>query len=360
MAAPRNPVAPDLRPGRGACGNDESRYERFTHVPVDDGWAREEEQRPLRTELREERSGRVIARNTSPDIGFDRSINPYRGCEHGCIYCYARPTHAWLGLSPGLDFETRLTARPDAAAALRRELSAPGYRPAPLAIGTATDGWQPVERDRGITRAVLGVLAEFGHPVTISTKGTLIERDLDLLGPMAARGLVQVGVSVTTLDAGLSRRLEPRVPAPARRLAMIRALAAAGVPVRVRVAPVIPALTDHELEAILAAARGAGAQAASFTVLRLPQEVAGLFRDWLAEHAPDRAARVMARVRELHGGRDYDSGFGRRMRGQGEWARLLEARFTLACRRNGLERRLPPLRRDLFAVPGRAVQLSLF
>ncbi len=355
------PLPADRRPGRAAATNATNRFERLQKEVFHDGWDREEELPPLRTEVTVERPRRVITRNASPDIGFDRSINPYRGCEHGCIYCYARPSHAFLGLSPGLDFETRLIARPDAPRLLAGELSAPSYRPAVIAIGTNTDAYQPAEKERRIMRGVLGVLAEFGHPVAIVTKGTLIERDIDILAPMAARGLARVGMSVTTLDAGLARAMEPRVPLPARRIETIRRLAAAGIPVRVMASPMIPALTDHELEAILAAGRAAGAVAARMIPLRLPREVAGLFRDWLAEHVPDRAARVMGRVREMHGGRDYDPEFGRRMTGQGEWARLLQARFALACGRLGLAQGMAALRTDLFAVPPRpGDQLSLF
>jgi DNA repair photolyase len=309
----------------------------------------------------EERPRKVITRNTSPDIGFDRSINPYRGCEHGCIYCFARPSHAFLGLSPGLDFETRLIARPDAPEVLARELSARSYLPGVIAIGTNTDAYQPIERDRQIMRGILQVLSDFSHPVAIVTKGTLIERDIDILGPMAAKGLARVGVSVTTLDPDVARLMEPRVPSPARRVETIRRLSAAGIPVRVMASPMIPALTDHELEPILAAGRAAGAVAASTIPLRLPREVADLFREWLAENFPDRAARVMNRVRDMHGGRDYDPEWGKRMTGQGEWARLLKARFDLACTRLGLTKTLPDLRTDLFRVPPRkGDQLLLF
>ncbi|MCX7645416.1 MAG: PA0069 family radical SAM protein [Rhodobacteraceae bacterium] len=352
---------PSRRRARGAVSNSASRFEPYRRVGVDDGWPQEEPLPPLRTEVSEERPRRVITRNDSPDVGFDRSVNPYRGCEHGCIYCFARPTHAFLGLSPGLDFETRLVARPGAPEALRRELSAPGYRPAVLAIGTGTDPYQPVERTWRIMRGLLEVLGDFRHPVAIVTKGALVERDIDLLAGMAADGLVSVGISVTTLDAGLARALEPRAPAPARRLAAIARLAAAGIPVRVMASPMIPALTDHELEAILAAARDAGATAASTIALRLPREVAPLFREWLAERVPGRAAHVMNRVRELHGGRDYDPEWGTRMTGRGPFADLLRHRFALACRRLGLAERGPVLRTDLFAVPPRpGAQLSLF
>ncbi len=353
--------APHLAtPGRAATGDVAPRYGPLTREWEADGWDLPEEARTLRTEVREERPRTAITRNASPDVGFDRSVNPYRGCEHGCIYCFARPSHAYLDLSPGLEFETKLVARPGIAEVLRAELSRPGYRPGTLAIGTNTDPYQPLERDRGIMRAVLGVLADFRHPVQITTKGALVARDIDLIAPMAAQGLARVGISLTTLDKALSRAMEPRVPSPARRLAAIRALAEAGVPVRVMVSPVIPGLNDAEVEAILAAARDAGAVAASSIVLRLPLEVAPLFRDWLHVAYPGRAAKVMARVRDLHGGRDYDPAWHRRMTGQGVWADLHSRRFALACARLGLVRDMVPLRTDLFRVPGRAQQLSLF
>ncbi len=354
-------IPPDRRPGRAAVTNATNRFETLRRSAFYDGWAPEDDLPPLRTEVSEERPRKVITRNTSPDIGFDRSINPYRGCEHGCIYCFARPSHAFLGLSPGLDFETRLIARPDAPEVLARELSARSYRPGIIAIGTNTDAYQPIERDRQIMRGILQVLSDFGHPVAIVTKGTLIERDIDILGPMAERGLARVGVSITTLDGRLARLMEPRVPSPTRRVETIRRLSGAGIPVRVMASPMIPALTDHELEPILAAGRAAGAVAASTIPLRLPREVADLFCEWLAEHFPDRAARVMNRVREMHGGRNYDPEWGKRMTGQGEWARLLKARFDLACTRLGLAKALPDLRTDLFEVPPRkGDQLTLF
>jgi DNA repair photolyase len=347
--------------GRGALSNLTGRFEAAQREAFDDGWDLPEEARLLRTEVRQERARTALAWNTSPDLPFDRSINPYRGCEHGCIYCFARPSHAYLNLSPGLDFETRLIARPGLGAVLARELSARSYRVATVALGTNTDPYQPIEAEERVMRELLEVLWSFRHPVAITTKGTLIERDIDLLAPMAAEGLLRVGISVTTLDAGLSRRMEPRAPAPQRRLAVIRRLAEAGIPVRAMVAPVIPGLTDHEIEPILAAVAGAGAQAASMIALRLPREVSGLFQDWLATHVPDRAAKVMARVREMHGGRDYDPAFGKRMTGEGLWAALLAQRFAKAAARLGLKRQLPPLRNDLFAPPlARGGQLSLF
>lgn len=354
------PIDPERRKARGAASNAAGRFD-LARVEEADGWDIPEPRPGFRTEVREEVARSAIAWNRSPDLPFDRSLNPYRGCEHGCIYCFARPSHAYLGLSPGLDFETRLLARPGAAEVLRRELSAKRYRVAPLALGTNTDPYQPIERDRGITRAVLEVLAEFNHPVAIVTKGTLVERDLDLLAPMAAKGLVRVGVSVTTLDDRLSRRMEPRVALPRRRLEVIRRLRAAGVPVRLMVSPIVPALTDHELEAILEAGAEAGADAASWIMLRLPREVSQLWQDWLAEHEPDRAARVMARLREMHGGRDYDPRWGHRMRGEGEYARMIGQRFRAAARRLGLDGKGTPLRCDLFRVPPqKGDQLSLF
>ena len=361
MSFDTDSVPPRRRRGRAAGSNPAPRFLAESRTAFHDGWDLEEDLPPLRTEVREEVPRRVITRNTSPDVGFDRSLNPYRGCEHGCIYCFARPGHAFLDLSPGLDFETRLIARPRAAERLAQELSKPDYSPRALAIGTNTDAYQPVEAERRIMRGVLEVLRDFRHPVAIVTKGTLIERDLDILSDMAAQGLARVGVSVTTLDPAVARAMEPRVPSPARRLRTIRRLAEAGIPVRVMVSPIIPALTDHEMEAILEAGAEAGAQAASSIVLRLPREVADLFRDWVAEAYPDRAARIMARVRELHGGRDYDPAFGRRMTGQGPWAALMRARFQIACKRLGLARDLPELRCDLFRVPPRpGDQLSLF
>ncbi|MGB5558184.1 MAG: PA0069 family radical SAM protein [Paracoccaceae bacterium] len=345
---------------RAAGSNRSGRFEPVRKVVEHDGWDIEEDEALVRTEVSIERPRSVITRNTSPDIGFDRSINPYRGCEQGCIYCFARPTHAYLGLSPGLDFETKLIARPDAAKVLRRELSASRYVPQPIAIGTNTDPYQPIEARHRVMRQVLEVLAEFNHPVTVVTKGTLIERDADILGPMGQAGLARVGISVTTLDPALSRLMEPRAPAPARRLAAIRKLSEVGCPVRVMVAPVVPALTDHELEAILGAARDHGAVAASWIMLRLPLEVSTLFRDWLEAHYPDRAARIMARVREMHGGQDFSAEWGKRMKGEGTYAALIARRFEVAVARLRLLRELPALRTDLFAVPGRGRQLSLF
>lgn len=349
------------RKGRAASRNDTNRFERLRHVGIDDGWGREEALPVLRTEVREETPRKVITKNSSPDLHFDRSLNPYRGCEHGCIYCFARPSHAYLGLSPGLDFETQLIARPGAAQKLETELHAPGYVPRVLAIGTNTDPYQPIESRYQIMREILKVLLAYRHPVAIVTKGSLIERDCDLLQALAAQGLVRVGVSVTTLQADIARVMEPRVPSPARRLVTIRRLTEAGIPVRVMASPLIPGLTDHELEAILSAAKAVGAVSASCIPLRLPLEVSQLFQDWLAEHFPDRAKRVMARVREMHGGQDYDPDFGTRMTGTGTYAALLQQRYHKACKRLDLPERLPPLRSDLFKAPVQVGdQLSLF
>lgn len=346
---------------RGSTSNATGRFERLARETFLDGWDAEVEQSIMRTTTVDERPRKIITRNDSPDVPFDRSINPYRGCEHGCSYCFARPTHAYLGLSPGLDFETRLTRKLGAAEVLARELAARSYEVAPIAMGTNTDPYQPIEARDRVMRGIVEVLSAHNHPLSIVTKGTLIERDIDLLAPMAAKGLVSVGISVTTLGSRLSRQLEPRAPVPARRLKTIRALSEAGIPVRVMVAPVIPALTDHELEAILGAAATHGAKSASYIMLRLPLEVAPLFEDWLQTHVPDRATRVMNRVRELRGGKANDSRFGTRMKGEGDWAELMAKRFDVALNRTGLTRQGPKLRTELFAVPPRpGDQLSLF
>jgi DNA repair photolyase len=314
----------------------------------------------LRTTVTVEHPKTIIARNSSPDIGFDRSINPYRGCEHGCVYCYARPTHAFHDLSPGLDFESRLFAKPDAAQLLRRELAKRGYTPAPLAIGTNTDGYQPIEREWGITRSVIEVLAETKHPLLITTKSDRLLRDLDLLSAMARDNLIGVAVSVTSLDPQVARTLEPRAPHPRRRLAAIRQLIDAGVPTQVNISPIIPAITDHEIEAIMAAAADAGAIRASYILVRLPHEVAPLFRAWLAAHYPDRADKVMHMIQDIRGGRDNDPNFGTRMKGTGIWADLIRARVKRAAREHGMDRRFPPLRCDLFRPPERDGQMELF
>ena len=355
-------VLPGIRiRARGANGNQVGRFEGYVREAMDDGWPGEREDKLLRTEVRLEVPRSALTYKRSPDLPFDRSINPYRGCEHGCIYCFARPTHAYLNLSPGLDFETRLIARPGIGKVLDKELRAKSYKVATIAIGTNTDPYQPCEAEHKVMREVLEVLQDFGHPVAITTKGALILRDVDILAPMAAQGLVRVGISVTTLDADLARRLEPRAAAPTRRLHVIRRLSEAGIPVRAMIAPVIPGLTDHEMEPILAAVAEAGAIAASFITLRLPLEVSPLFQDWLATHEPGRAAKVMARVRDLHGGKDYDPEWGKRMKGQGIWADLLARRFKVASHKLGLDAEQPALRTDAFAVPfSKGAQLGLF
>ena len=302
----------------------------------------------------------IIATNDSPDIGFDQSINPYRGCEHGCIYCYARPTHAYLGLSPGLDFETRLTAKINAAEVLERELASPRYVPKVIALGAITDPYQPIEREHRITRSVLEVLDAASHPVGIVTKSALVVRDLDILARMASRGLVKVAISVTTLDRTVARKMEPRAATPQRRLEAIRALSAAGVPVSVMAAPIVPAINDSEIERILEAARDAGAREAGYVLLRLPLELKELFREWLATELPDRAARVIGILRSMHGGKDYVAAFGIRQRGTGPYAEQIGARFRLAARRLGLNERHLKLRTDLFRRPvPKGGQLSL-
>ena len=350
------------RKGRGAASNPGCRY-MATHVEaIDDGWgALDETPPPLRTTVATDAARRAITRNQSPDVPFDRSINPYRGCEHGCVYCFARPTHAYLDLSPGQDFESRLFAKPNAPALLAEELRHPAYRCRVMALGTNTDPYQPIERRYRITRGLLEVLDAFEHPVGIVTKSNLVTRDIDILASMAARRLATVFVSVTTLDRALARHLEPRAPTPERRLAAVRTLSAAGIPTGVMVAPVIPALNDAEIESILAAAAEAGADSASYVLLRLPLEVRDLFREWLAVHAPDRAERVMALVREMRGGRDYDPTWGRRMTGCGAHAEAIGDRFRLACRRLGLGRRDWTLDTTRFRPPPRpGDQLRLF
>ena len=361
------PAASGARKGRGAVSNRDGRFERFVHEAEDDGWERrleDDEAAPLRTTVLPDTARKVIARNTSPDVPFDRSINPYRGCEHGCVYCFARPSHAYLGLSPGLDFETMLFAKHDAATLLRAELAAPGYRCDLIQLGANTDPYQPIERRLKITRQVLEVLADCDHPVSITTKSDLVLRDLDILTPMAAKGLASVAVSVTTLDGPLARRLEPRAPAPAKRLAAIDGLAKAGVPVTVLAAPVIPALNDQELEDIVARAAAAGATAAGYILLRLPGEVADLFGEWLRTHYPARAERVLSRLRANRDGALYRSDWGTRRTGTGAEAELLAARFQAALRRAGMDRACSgsrPLATDLFRKPmPETAQMSLF
>ncbi|MEO1291653.1 MAG: PA0069 family radical SAM protein [Pseudomonadota bacterium] len=349
-------IAAERRRGRGAGTNASGRYERESRSSFDDGWDIEDELPPLRTEVATDRSRTIIARNTSPDVPFDRSINPYRGCEHGCIYCFARPTHAYLGLSPGLDFETKLTVKPDAARLLEVSLRRPGYRVAPIAIGTNTDPYQPIEREHRIMRQVLEVLRAYRHPVTIVTKGAIISRDVDILGDMAADGLARVAISLTSLDHRLSRIMEPRAASPQRRLDAIRRLSEAGIQTGVMTAPLIPAINDSEIEALLGAAKDAGAVWADYVALRMPLEIKDLFREWLDEHFPDRAGRVIALIREMHGGKDYDPQWGRRMRGEGVYAKLIAQRFTLAQRRFGLDGERHKLRTDLFQPPPSPLQ----
>jgi DNA repair photolyase len=356
-----NPVTP--RKGRGAVISPDGRFDAWRREAEEDGWWREEENAPL-TELMADSAKSVITYNTSPDIPYDRSINPYRGCEHGCAYCFARPSHAYLGLSPGLDFETKIAWKADAAGFLRKELARPGYTCRPLALGINTDAWQPVERRLRVTREILEVLAETHHPVTIVTKSALILRDLDLLAEMARDGLAHVAVSITTLDAGLARAMEPRAPSGRRRLEVIAALAQAGIPTAVMVAPLIPALTDHELEAILEAARDAGAGSAGYILLRLPHEVKPLFRAWLDANRPGRAEHVYSLMRQMHGGKEYDSAFGNRQRGSGPLAEIIARRFGIALRRLGLDKSSLPMNVAAFRPPQPHLppvpQMSLF
>jgi DNA repair photolyase len=344
--------------GRGATFNPGNRYRRDERAPVDDGWAplapeagEDDALPPLKTTVTIQASRTIIARNTSPDIGFNQSINPYQGCEHGCIYCYARPTHAYLDLSPGLDFETKLFAKPNAAELLRAELAKPGYICDPIALGTNTDPYQPIEREWKVTRSVLAVLAACEHPFSIVTKSSLVERDIDLIAPMAKKTMARVFVSITTLDKELARKLEPRAATPARRLQTLAALSSAGIPVGVMVAPVIPQLNDKDVEAILEAASEAGATSAGWVMLRLPLEVAPLFRDWLATHYPLRAAHVMSVLNDIRGGRDNDPNFGSRMRGRGAFADLIEQRFRIAAARFKLDGENPPFDTSRFKPP---------
>jgi DNA repair photolyase len=346
--------------GRGAGLNMSGRFEIRTREVFDDGWRGIEELEPFKTEVQVEKPRSVITRNQSPDLSFDRSVNPYRGCEHGCVYCFARPSHAYMGLSAGVDFEARLFAKPDAPRLLERELSRPGYKAQPIAIGTNTDPYQPIEKQWRIMRQLLEVLEAAEHPVGIVTKSALVTRDIDILSRMATKGLVRVALSVTTLDRKLARAMEPRAATPERRLEAMRALAGAGVPVSVMAAPVIPGLNDHEIERILDSAKAAGADAAGYVMLRLPIEVSPLFRDWLLRHYPDRYRHVMALIRSMRGGKDYDAEFGKRMRGTGPYAWQIARRFELTAKRLGLNLRKAPLRTDLFTAPhGEGVQLSL-
>jgi DNA repair photolyase len=360
MAASGMRVADERVRGRGAGLNMSGRFELKTREVFDDGWSSLEDLAPFKTEVQIEKPRTIITRNQSPDLSFDRSINPYRGCEHGCVYCFARPTHAYMGLSAGVDFEARLFAKPDAPRLLERELSRPGYKVQPIAIGTNTDPYQPVEKQWRIMRQLLEVLEAAGHPVGIVTKSALVMRDIDILSRMASRGLARVALSVTTLDRKLARTMEPRAATPERRLEAMRALSDAGIPVSVMAAPIIPGLNDHEIERILDSAKAAGADAAGYVMLRLPIEVSPLFRDWLLRHYPDRYRHVMALVRSMRDGKDYDAEFGKRMRGTGPYAWQIARRFDLTAKRLGLNLRKAPLRTDHFVAPrGEGVQLSL-
>jgi DNA repair photolyase len=370
MSAKNKPATTDFGPGgqilargRSSRSNDSGRFEPYRHESFDDGWVDTNEEGPERvdTTLTPENAKTILSRNDSPDIGFDRSVNPYRGCEHGCIYCFARPTHAHLGLSPGLDFETKLFFKPRAATLLRKELSRPGYVPDRVQLGANTDCYQPIEKRLRITRSVIEVLAEFGHPLGITTKNHLVTRDIDILAPMAERGLSVVVVSITTLNRELARAMEPRASTPARRLDAIHTLSNAGIPVIVSVAPIIPGLTDHEIETILEKAAEAGARYAHYSMLRLSHELKDLFKQWLAAEQPDRAERVTSLVRQTRGGKENDTRFGLRMVGEGPVADMLVDRFRLARRRFGLDRKIAPLRTELFKVPPRpGDQLSFF
>ncbi|NNM73015.1 PA0069 family radical SAM protein [Enterovirga sp. DB1703] len=354
-------VEAERRRGRGTNANPDGRYEPIQREAAFDGWDLVEEPTSIRTEVTVEKPRTIIARNDSPDISFDRSINPYRGCEHGCVYCFARPSHAYQGLSPGLDFETRLFAKPNAAELLRRELAAPGYRVDTMALGTNTDPYQPIEKQYRITRSILEVLSETDHPVGIVTKSALVARDIDILAPMAARGLAKVAISVTTLDPKLARRMEPRAATPQKRLATIRTLAEAGIPVSVLVAPVIPALNDHEIESILQACWAAGAREAGYVLLRLPHELKGLVRDWLAENYPDRMKHVLSLVEGTRDGKLYDATWGQRQTGVGPYAWMIGRRFEKASERFGFNRVRRELRTDLFRKPAKeTAQLALF
>ncbi|MGE0501615.1 MAG: PA0069 family radical SAM protein [Rhizobiaceae bacterium] len=341
----------ERRRGRSAGINPTGRFEPVTRHVFDDGWESLEELPPFKTEVQVDKPRVIITRNQSPDISFDRSINPYRGCEHGCVYCFARPTHAYMGLSPGLDFESRLFAKPEAAKLLDRELSRPDYEPRTIAIGTNTDPYQPIEKQYRIMREILEVLEARNHPVGVVTKSALVTRDIDILSRMAERGLAKVALSLTTLDRTLARTMEPRAATPTKRLEAMRVLSAAGIPVSVMVAPIVPGLTDAEIERILDAAKAAGARDAGYVILRLPLEVSPIFKDWLLRHYPDRYRHVMSLVRSMRDGKDYDSEWGKRMRGGGPYAWQIGRRFEIAARRLGLNAERTRLRTDLFVAP---------
>jgi DNA repair photolyase len=372
----KNPPAPPLVPaddilgaavdgerrrGRGAQSNASGRYEPLARLAFDDGWQSLDDLPPFQTTVTVDATRKIITRNESPDISFDRSINPYRGCEHGCVYCFARPTHAFLGLSPGLDFESKLLVKPEAATLLERELSSPNYEPRVIAVGTNTDPYQPIERRYQVMRRILEVLERAGHPVGIVTKSALVLRDIDILARMAERNLAKVALSVTTLDPQLARTMEPRAATPMRRLDALRQLAKAGVPTTVMVAPIIPALNDAEMERILDAAQAAGAREAGYVLLRLPLEVRDLFREWLMTNHPDRYRHVFKLIRDMRGGKDYDATWGRRQKGTGAYAWVLGRRFEIACEKLGLNTRKAKLTTEHFAPPiSRPQQLNLF
>ena len=351
----------ERRRGRGAQSNASGRYEPLARIAFDDGWRSLDELPPFKTTVQTDATRKIITRNQSPDIGFDRSINPYRGCEHGCVYCFARPTHAYLGLSPGLDFESKLFVKPDAAELLEKELSAPNYEPKVIAIGTNTDPYQPIERRYQVMRRILEVLDKAGHPVGIVTKSALVLRDLDILARMAERNLAKVALSVTTLDPQLARTMEPRAATPMRRLETLRRLAQAGVPTTVMIAPIIPAINDMDIERILEAASTAGVKEAGYVLLRLPLEVRDLFYEWLKANYPDRAAKVTKLIRETRGGKDYDSTWGKRMKGGGPYAWLIGRRFEMACEKLGFNTGRAPLSTKHFRPPQPgSEQLRLF
>ncbi|HTV70953.1 MAG TPA: PA0069 family radical SAM protein [Rhizobiaceae bacterium] len=353
-------VHPDRNRGRSAGINPTGRYEPLTRHVFDDGWSSIDELPPFKTEVQVERPRTIITRNESPDISFDRSINPYRGCEHGCVYCFARPTHAYMGLSPGLDFESKLFAKPDAAKLLDKELSKDGYKPRTIAIGTNTDPYQPIEKQYRIMREILEVLDARNHPVGIVTKSALVTRDIDILSRMAAKGLAKVALSVTSLDRMIARTMEPRASTPPKRLEAIRQLTDAGIPTSVMVAPIVPGLTDPEIERILDAARAAGAREAGYVILRLPLEVSPIFKDWLLRHYPDRYRHVMSLIRSMRGGKDYDSEWSKRMTGTGPYAWQIGRRFEMAAKRLGLNMERRSLRSDLFvAAKKQGEQLEL-
>ena len=381
-SALRRPLAPDLpsspagdlatgllgtavdrerRRGRGTISNASGRYEPLARIAFDDGWRSLEDLPPFKTTVTMDSTRKIITRNESPDISFDRSINPYRGCEHGCVYCFARPTHAYLGMSPGLDFESKLFVKPDAASLLEKELSAKNYEPRTIAIGTNTDPYQPIERKYQVMRQILEVLERAGHPVGIVTKSALVLRDLDILSRMAERKLARVALSVTTLDPQIARTMEPRAATPMRRLETLRRLSAAGIPTTVMVAPIIPAVTDSEMERILDAAAAAGVQSAGYVLLRLPLEVRDLFKEWLTANYPDRVEHVFKLIRDMRGGKDYDSAWGKRQKGTGPYAWMLGRRFEIACEKLGLNKNRTSLTTEHFDPPiKRAKQLSLF